>query len=156
MRINRRSLPVVALGAGIAVVASTGTAYAYYTVALSGHVSGNAGAAATKTIGFSVTGQSSSALYPGASCNVTVTLTNPYAQAITLTGLAGSVSTDKGGCTNSDFTVAASPSGLPSSLTASQTASGVVLANAVTMKNSAADACRGASITVTLSVTGRL
>jgi hypothetical protein len=151
----RSSVALVSLGIAIAGVGTAGVAYASYMASASGHVDGAANVDTAKTIGFAVTGQSGQ-LYPGASGNVTVTLTNPYAQLLTLTGLTGSVSTDKVGCTNSDFTVAASPSGLPASLTASQSVAGAVLTNAVTMKTSAADACRGANITVTLSVTGRI
>jgi hypothetical protein len=149
------SAAVIALGASIASVAISGVAYAYYSAGASGHKDAAAGVDTAQPITFSVTGQSSALLYPGAAGDVNISLTNPYARTITVTGLTGSVSTSHAGCTNSDFTIAPSPSGLPASLTANQTAT-ATLTGAVTMKTGAADACRGAAITATLSVTGRL
>lgn len=142
------------LATAATLVMGTGVGYAFWTS--NGTGSGHGAVAPAQQIGFSVLGQSSASLYPGASGDVTVTLTNPYARPLTITGLSGTVSTDKPGCGNDDFTVAANPAGLPASLTANQTVASQSLTAAVSMDSDASNNCQGATVTVAYTIAGTL
>lgn len=145
----------VIVGAAVAVLLLLGgVAYAFYTAAVSPGSGQATTEATTKSIGFIVAGTPTAALFPGDMTDVTVTITNPYAdRGLKVTGFAGTVSTNKTGCTASDFTVS-TPSALPLTLTPAQTRSNLVLANVLKLNDNAGNACQGATITVTYSVTG--
>jgi hypothetical protein len=141
---------VLTLGIGV------GTAFAYWNTLGSGAGTGATGS--PLVISFSVTGQSPAPLYPGASGNIAIRITNPYStSAITVSALSGMVTTsNQTACPGaSNFTVAASPGGLPIALAAAQTLT-PTLTNAVTMSASAANACQGLTVTVTYAVEGRV
>jgi hypothetical protein len=145
----------------VVLLASIGTASALWAAHVSTTPSnGTVNDETVKTITFSVTGHSATALYPGTSGGVTVSITNPYsADPITITGLSGTVSPSASGCTGAaNFTVNSTPGGLafPATLTAGQTIT-ATLTGAVTMNLGAANACQSPNtITVTYSVTGKL
>lgn len=133
-----------------------GVATAYWRAGVDSGLARGGSIANAQPIGFSVAGQSSALLYPGATGDVTVSLTNPYARAISITGLSGVVSTNSPDCAGDNFTVSAHPAGLPASMSASQTLSSVTLTGAVTMKSTAANTCQGVAIDVAYTIAGTL
>lgn len=158
-RLGRRvATPVV--GTAVAVVALAGVAGAYYQSTLATSGTGSAKTASLQTVTFTVTGVASSAgLYPGgAGADLTVTVANPYGQAITVQSLAsaGTVTATggTGTCTTTGITVA-TPGGLPATVDASSTRT-LTLTGAVTMGLTADSGCQGATFTIPLKVTGQL
>lgn len=152
----RRATSVVLIGAGLAAVAGTGVAYAYYRAAVSGSQTGTA-ATGNATFTMTVTGKSTTALQPNTTGTVTLQLVNPFNKAITITGVTPSVTTSNEtncpGATN--FIAPSSPTGLPASIAANGTVT-PTLSNAVTMKQTAATLCQGVTVTYTLTVSGKL
>lgn len=135
--------PIVAVS--LSVVGAT-AAQAYWRSAATGK--GSATTDTAKVISFSVPAQTFANLYPGKSDDISVSITNPYSRPIAITGVTGSVTTNATGCTGASFSVAANPTGLPTTMTASKTVT-ATLTNAVTMLPTAAAACQSTSTTTT-------
>ena len=154
--IRRWARVVVGAAAFATIGLGSGTAFAYFTsTAQPG--SGSAATGTAKTITFSVTGVSSTKLYPGQFGDVAVRITDPYSTgAVSITGLTGTVSTsDQTNCPGaSNFMITSSPSGMPSSVQPGSPFSGT-LTNAVQMNTGAAARCQGVAVTVNYSVTGK-
>ena len=140
------------------LLALNGVAAAYLSE--TGHVShtggtGRASPAAIKAITIS-TGTITGPLYPGATGDVQVTITNPYnPQSLTITGVSlGTIQVSgASGTCNTTGIVAATPTSITPSATVSGGAqSTVILHGAVTMTSSSDSGCQGASFTVPVSV----
>jgi hypothetical protein len=162
-----RARCILAGGAVLAVIVGLGggAAYGYF----SSHGSGTGHATTTNAQAITVTAVSSPAadptLFPGgAGSAVHFTVNNPNAYAVAFTGWSGatlSAVTPLGGstCTTSDFQIAAAagtftpalmiPAHTSSSPGVSGTANGVV-----ELKSTAQNGCQGATVTVTLPLTG--
>ena len=147
-----RALAVVT-GSVAAVALVSGTAAAYWTSSGSG-----TGSAAAGTISLTANASvGSSLLYPGGSVAISVAVTNPADSAtLNVTGVsATSVTADSGhsGCDTSAVTYQRSTA-LPVSVVAG--GSPVDVDGSLAMAADAADACQGATFSVTLSVNGQL
>jgi hypothetical protein len=94
-------------------------------------------------------------LYPGGTGDVKVSITNPNAFAVTITGVSGSgaITSDKGAtCDASTGVSYTNQTGLSLALGAGATQV-FTLTGAAAMSNSTVDACKGAIFTVPVSVT---
>lgn len=141
---------------GALALGGVASAYLLGDVAPSG---AGAAAAANGTVTMVVTASSTAALYPGGPAgDVTVTVANTYDRPVTITAVtAGTpVVTGAAGCTDADVTAVTPSAGLPLTVAAGATSAPVVLSNAVRMGTAAQSACQGATITVPLTLTGRL
>lgn len=150
---RRRSLPLV-LAFTLAALLAAGIGLAAWNATGAGTAAANAGSASELTID----GVSAGTLFPTATVDVTVAVTNPnpYSVSVTEIGLAAAgVTTDAVGCDaasvsfNGPFSYA-----LDALVVGAGDSADVALADALTMSNAAADACQGATFTVNLELTG--
>lgn len=134
---------------GAAILVTAGAAIAY--LASSGHAGGSA---ATSTVsplsGATATASTTSGLYPGGTADLTLKVTNPNADSVTITAI--SLASTGTGCTTPHLSLAP---GLSFSIAANTTAT-EILHNAVSMANDASNDCQGATLTVPLSLSGKL
>lgn len=111
-RIGRRHrgaerFAVAIIAAGIAMVASTGVGYAYWSS--SGHADGSSTTLSARPNTLAVTAKATSTtatLHPGGSGNVTINFDNPNLFAVTVTGLSFGAATATN-CTTSGVTISA-------------------------------------------------
>ncbi len=156
---------VIGAVAALVIGLGTGTAYAYFT----SHTSGTGALTTGSAQGITVTAVASPGadanLYPGGpSVAVNFTVNNPNPYAVSFTGWSGAVLSTvtpvgSNTCTTGDFQIAAAsgsfgsalsiPANTPSSPGVSGTASGVVQ-----LTGTAQNGCQGATVTVTLTLTG--
>ena len=135
------------LGA-VAVLAVAGAAIAYWTTTGSGSGSGSVAASnGTLVLHGSITEE----LTPGSTSPVTFTADNAGSSSLRVGTVKAVVSTNKVGCETSDFTIADTEE----NQTIGAKSSGVALAKngSISMADTAVnqDACKGATITLTLS-----
>ena len=120
--------------AGVLGLATAGGAYAYWTSA-----GGGTGAAATRTGAgsiFSVTGDSTKAMFPGDSAQtITATVKNTGSETYTVSALKAYLTTDKAGCDGTNYLLKGS-------------ATAVDAASAVSLGLVAKDLAAGTSTTV--------
>ena len=137
----------------VGLVATGGTAYAFWTATGTG--SGTAAAGVAQPLTTSPLAVSTGLLYPGATGDVRIQVDNPNPFPVTVTDVVGTgaITSDKGGAcdgatgvTFSDVTGAALavPAGGSATFT---------LADAVTMDNSSDDSCQGATFTIGVDLT---
>ena len=145
----------------VAVVASLG-ASAIAFAAWTANGTGTATATAGVSQGVTLTGASASVLYPTGSADLGVTFSNPNPFAVTVTTVAQtvgqSITTGAAGCNASSVTFnSASGTGLsvrvPGKTGSTNGSATVTLTGALSMDNSAVDACQGATFSVPLSAT---
>jgi hypothetical protein len=134
----------------VALVAIAGLAYAYWTGTGSGTGTGTAGTSGTATL----TGTIAAGAAPGTSTAVTFTAANSASSAIRVTTVhLESVSVDAAhsACATADFTMAdvTESHQVPAGATAEPLPANGSLAYASTAVNQ--DACKGATLTLTLS-----
>jgi hypothetical protein len=147
--LKKRSLVVIAVLCALGV---TGAAIAYWTQAGSGTGTGTVGTTGTVTLQGPVT----AGIYPGGSTAVTLTASNSASAPVKVQTVSmASIAVDAGHstCNTADFTmptVTENTSLAGNAVTQPLTANGVL-----TMANTAAnqDACKGATLTLTLSST---
>ena len=138
----------VAITAGALTLGVAGGAYAYWTTTGAG-----TGSAANASSNGTITlhaAWAAGALYPGGSQTVTFTGDNAGASDLRVGTISSVVSTSDPACLASDFTIA----DVVSNTTIPHGASGFALGTGtLSMANSASnqDACKGATITLTLS-----
>ncbi len=149
MRLKRKRK--IALGT-IALVGIAGLAVAFWTGTGSGTGTGTAGTSGTATI----TGTVAPGIAPGTSRAVSFTAANPSGAAIQITTIhLDSVAADAGhsGCVTADFTMADVTENhqVPAGATAEALPTSGSLVYANTAVNQ--DACKGATLTLTLSTT---
>jgi hypothetical protein len=143
----------IVLVAALAIAATAiGVAIAAWTAGGSGSGQAKAGTAQNLTIS---AGAPSTSLYPSSSADVAATIGNPNSYPVHVSSIAlGAVTVDAGhsGCTLSSVSVVS-----PQTAGWDVPAGGslpVDLANAISMDNTANDACQGATFTVALTATG--
>ena len=152
--LNRRQR--IAAGVTALVLVGSGTAaFAYWTSTGQGTGSGSTTAGASN---LSITGDVSTALYPGqAAQNFTATVTNNADNNAQVAGLTAYVTTDKSGCDGSDYLVNGSVSSQASPVALTWTAVDLAKgeskdsANTIQFNNKAdvsQDACKGATLTL--------
>lgn len=137
-------------------VAFAGTvAFAAWTTTGSGNGYAQAKTAVALTT-IDVSASTTAQLYPGATGDVLIKISNPNPYAVTVTGLAGAgaITSDKGaacnGATGVTYTAPTSPSlAVPASSSAQFTLTG-----AVAMSNASNNACQGAIFTIPVTLTG--
>jgi hypothetical protein len=155
--VRRVATPLVA--AALAAVVGTGVAVAYYRSNVATTGTGSAALAGTQAVTLNTTGAVSTGVYPGGpGADITITVANPYAQAIAVKTIAinGSIAVSgaSGTCTTTGLSIAA-PAQLPASVNASSTLT-LTLTSVVKMGLTADSGCQGATFTIPLQVTGQL
>jgi hypothetical protein len=158
---------ILLLGAAVALVIglSSGVAFAYFTATGSGTGHGTTGSTQAITVTALTSPGADSNLYPGGpGVAVHFTVNNPNSYPVSFTGwsaaaLSGVTPAGSNTCTTSDFQIAASsgafgplltvPANTPSASGVSATATGVVQ-----LKSTAENGCQGATVFVTLTLTG--
>jgi hypothetical protein len=142
---NKRALTVLGV---IAVLAVAGIAVAFWTASGSGS---GTGTVASSNGELKLHGTISEELSPGKTSPVTFTADNAGTSSLQVGTVHAVVSTDKVGCEVSDFSIADTAE----NQTIAAGASNVALANegSITMADTEAnqDACKGATITLTLT-----
>jgi hypothetical protein len=146
-----RSLVVCAVAAAT-TFALGGVALAYR----SGLVGGSGTGTATTSSGqitFTLSATSSALLYPGGPAGtVNVNLSNPFSQNVAVTGvtLTPSASGGTGSCPASSFTT--NGTAIPASLAPGS----ATYAVSVSMTSAAANGCQGATVVLSVTITGKL
>jgi hypothetical protein len=145
-----RRLTSVGIGTAALLLAG-GIAYAAWSALGAG--TGTAASGTPQALGVSAT--VGGTLYPGASADVLVTVSNPNSAAVTVQSLAlvGAV-TASAGCTTPGVTVS-----LPASTTLVVPAGGnasLNVVNGVSMTTASSSNCQGATFTIPLQANGRL
>jgi hypothetical protein len=144
---------VVALSA-LALIIAAGVTFGSWS--LSGTGNGYAKAVTPSNLTLNDASASTVAqLYPGGTGDVKVSITNPNAFAVTITGVSGSgtITSDKGAtCDASTGVSYTNQTGLSLALAAGATQV-FTLTGAAAMSNSTVDACKGAIFTIPVSVT---
>lgn len=145
-KLNKKVAAGVAAAAIVALGA--GTAYAYWTTTGSGSGSATNGSS-NGTISLSAT--FADGLTPGASEAVTYQATNPGSSSLYVGTITPTVSTDKAGCTASDFSIA--PTNANITVPAHTTVGMTVGTGSLTFLDAATnqDACKGAVVTLSLA-----
>lgn len=152
-RARRVSRPALVVGAAIGgVLVLSGVALAFRTgnTALTG--TGTATVSGDQFT-FTLSGTSVAALYPGGPAGtVTVDLANPFTRNVDVTGVTMTVAPTggQGTCGAGDFTT--DSSALPAVVVPGS--AGYVVS--VAMDNDASNGCQGATVALTVTVTGRL
>jgi hypothetical protein len=153
---------VVLIGAGIALVASTGVGYAYWSA--SGLADGTSTTLSSRpnTLAVTATAASTTAtLHPGGSGNVTITFDNPNSFAVTVTGLSFGSAT-AANCTASGVTISATAvstalgaSGLPVPAKSGGVdgSSPLSIPNGASMSTASTSDCQSKTLTIPVTVT---
>jgi len=148
MRQMTKKNKIAAVAASAALVAvSGGAAYAYWSTTGTGNGSA-AAAAGTQPVSISVTVDPGVA--PGTPKTITYAAANPNASNTQVTLANPQVTTDKAGCLPAwfDATVPGGPTNVPANATATALGTGTLTLNDSSTTNQ--DACKGATITVTV------
>lgn len=148
----------IVLCAAVALVSAVGLVYAAWTTNGSGSATAKAGSAvALTTLDASAT--TSATLYPGATgdARLKVSNTNPFPVRVTgvaLNGTNANITPDAGspGCTTTGVSFT-DQTGLTIDVPANSSAE-TTLTGAVSMSNASLDACQGATFTIPVTLTG--
>lgn len=150
---RRVSRPVLVLGGTIGtILLLNGVALAFRGGAVAATGTGTA-AASGDEFTFTLSGASTAGLYPGGPAGtVTVDLDNPFGRAVNVTDVTMTVAPTGGlgTCGASDFTT--DSSNLPA--TVSPGSAGYAVS--VAMNETASNGCQGATVGLTVTITGRL
>ena len=150
--IKKRKL--VILTAAVAAAVATAIGIAAWSISGSGNGYAKAGSASALTLA-DATAFTSATLYPGATGDLKLRVTNPNSFPVRITAVSGNgtITSDKGAaCDASTGVTFANQSGLALDLGATSTAT-VTVPNAVSMSNASDNSCQGAVFTVPVSVT---
>jgi hypothetical protein len=160
--LRRGSKLVLALGTATALLAAvgTGTAFAYF---VGGTGSGSGTAATGQALTITATAATlSGTLYPGATSDLVVTITNPYPNMtmVVASAVAEGTLTESGGtgtCSNGNTGVnVTTPSGITNGTIPASTSKSVTLSGAIQMTSSSPNGCQGATFTVPVAVTTKV
>jgi uncharacterized protein with LGFP repeats len=146
---------LIAASMTLIVMAAVGFVYAAWTTNGSGNGYAQAGTSQALTT-LDASGNTTADLVPGSSGNVQLTIhnTNTYPVNLTAVTKTGAITADAGhsGCTTTGVTFT-DQSGLNVSV-AANTDTNVTLTGAAHMDNTSIDACKGATFTIPVSLTG--
>lgn len=151
----RRVAGAVATTAATAVAATgvAGTAYALWTAGGSGSIT--AAAATSQDLRAAPATVPGGSLYPGATADATVTVTNPNPYAVTVTSITGGpVTSDKGAACDAATGVAFAPQTGSFTVPAGSSKT-FTLPGALSMSNASDTSCQGAVFTVPVSLVGQ-
>ena len=161
---RNRSIRKQAILFSVALIAlaGAGLVYAAWTTSGSGSVYAKAGTA--QAIGtLDASASTSGTLYPGATGETVLKVSNPNSfpvrvTAVALNGTNADISADSGHAACTSAVTFSGASGLtidvPAKTGGTNGSVQTTLPNTVTMSNSAADACQGATFTIPVSLTG--
>jgi hypothetical protein len=141
---------VVVLAVGVSVLGVAGSAQAYFAAKGGGTASGSTGTVQNLT----ATATTTTLLYPGISnVDVTLTVTNPNSRPVSVSAVsvAGAIT----GCTTPAVTFVVKATDLPFTVPVGPN-NAVTLHGALAMGTTASSNCQGASISVPLSLSGKL
>jgi hypothetical protein len=130
---------------------ASGVAYAVWSATGSGATTAKAGTTTALTATASITG---GPLYPGATADLTVVVTNPNAVPVTVTTIAAGTVAASAGCSTHGVTVT-----IPATVNLLVPANGSAprtLTGAVAMSTASSSDCQGATFTVPVTVGGKL
>ncbi len=148
-----KKLTVGTLFLGIALAGSV--AFAAWTATGSGNGYAQAKTAAVLTT-VDVSAATAAQLYPGATGDVLLKITNPnqYQVTVTSVGANGAITSDKGPACNSATGVTYTPPTTPSLVVPAGASVQFTLAGAVAMSNASDNSCQGAVFTIPVTLTG--
>jgi hypothetical protein len=152
----RRTITKVVAGTlTTGVILTAGIAFAAWTAGGSGN-----GYAKAATVGALTTVDASASttaqLYPGGTGDVKITISNPNAFPVTVTGVSGSgtITSNAGAtCTNATGVTFTDTTGL-TDVAAASTTTTITLTNKASMSSSSNNACQGAIFTIPVTLTG--
>jgi hypothetical protein len=152
MRSRISSYVVVAVA--ILAIGAVGVAIAAWSVSGSGNGAAKAASASAVTLA-DASAFTTAELYPGATGNLKLRVTNPNSFPIRITGVSGNgtITSDKGAaCDAATGVTLANQTGLTLDFAAGVTAT-VTVPSAVSMTNASDNSCQGAVFTVPVTVT---
>ncbi len=154
-RFHRTGRKIIAGTLTTGVILTAGIAFAQWTAGGSGNgyaKAGTVGALTTVDASASTTAQ----LYPGGTGDVKITVSNPNAFPVTITGVSGNgtITSDAGATCNSSTGVTFTNTTGLSDVAAASTTTTITLANKAAMSSSSANACQGAVFTIPVTLTG--
>jgi hypothetical protein len=154
-KFRRTMTKVIAGTLTTGVILTAGIAFAAWTAGGSGN-----GYAKAATVGALTTVDASASttaqLYPGGTGDVKITVSNPNAFPVTVTGVSGSgtITSNAGAtCTNATGVTFTDTTGL-TDVAAASTTTTITLTNKASMSNSSNNACQGAIFTIPVTLTG--
>jgi hypothetical protein len=150
---NRRNL----IAGAVALVTVSAVAFVYAAWTSSGSGSGYAKAGSSQALTtVDVSASTAATLYPGASGDVKIQISNPNPYTVRVTGISGSgtITPDAShsGCTTTGVSFT-NQTGLTIDIPASSSTT-TTLNNAASMSNASLNACQGAVFTIPVSLTG--
>jgi hypothetical protein len=139
----------------IGVAFAGGVAFAAWTATGSGNGYAQAKTAVALTT-VDVSASTTAQLYPGATGDVLIKITNPNPYAVTVTSVAasGAITSDKGATCNGATGVTYTAPTSPSLAVAAGASTQFTLTGAVAMSNASNNACQGAIFTIPVTLTG--
>jgi len=144
-----RRLTVIVTSVLAAIVAISGSAYAYWSATGSGTGTSVTGTSDTVTIATNAT--TAGALQPGGTGDLVISATNPNSYSVQVTDLSVS---GVGGCSTPAVTLVTPKTGyLPVTIPAHANAQRLVIAGALQMGSGASNDCQGATLTLDISPT---
>jgi len=157
MRNGTRKLPARLTAAGVAVGAMLAASVAFAAWTATGSGSGYAKATTAQALStVDVSATTGATLYPGATGNVKLSISNPNPYAVTVSSVAGNgaITSDKGASCNASTGVTyTDQTGLSIGVPAGGSTT-VTLTNAVSMSNASDNSCQGAVFTIPVSLSG--
>ncbi|HVD11673.1 MAG TPA: hypothetical protein VNB46_00435 [Gaiellaceae bacterium] len=155
MSITRNKRRVAVAAVVVAAVIAVGIGVAAWSVGGSGNGYAKATTASSLTLA-DATAFTTAALYPGATGDLKLRLTNPNSFPVRVTAVSGNgtITSDKGAACDASTGVSfANQSGLTLDVGAGATAT-LTVPSSVSMSNSSDNTCQGAVFTVPVTVTG--
>lgn len=149
----RRSLSrgVVVLTVGVSVLGIAGTAQAYYRTTGTGTGTVPVGS----VLSLSGTASTTTALYPGGTADLKLTVMNPYSQNVTVTGVTlASVSAT--GCTTPDVTLSSAAINLLLPYTLAPGPHSGTANNGLVMGSNSSSDCQGKTLNLSFTISGTL
>ena len=145
------------IGAGLTLVALAAAGLVYAAWTTSGSGSGYAKAqSAQQLTTVDVSASTAATLYPGASGDVQIRISNPNSYPVRVTSVTGNgaITADAGhpGCVTTGVTFT-NQTGLTLDVDANDTLA-TTLTGAASMSNASVDGCKGATFTIPVSLTG--
>lgn len=154
MSITRKKRTIVVAAVAVLAIVAVGIGIAAWSVGGSGNGYAKAGTASSLTLA-DATAFTTASLYPGATGDLKLRVTNPNSFPVRITTVTGNgtITSDKGAaCDASTGVTFANQSGLALDVGAGATAT-LTVSSAVSMSNASDNSCQGAVFTVPVTVT---
>jgi nitrogen regulatory protein PII len=157
MRNGTKKLPARLTAGAIAVGAMLAASVAFAAWTATGSGSGYAKATTAQALTtVDVSATTGATLYPGATGNVKLSVSNPNPYAVTVSSVTGNgaITSDKGASCNASTGVTYTDQTGLSIVVPAASSTTVTLANAVSMSNASDNSCQGAVFTIPVSLSG--